>query len=217
MARRPARQGATRQGRETAGEGALSLERIVHAAIRILDTDGLSGLSMRRLAQVLDAGAMSLYWHVENKETVLDLALDAVLRVEAVEESEASWRAAVQADLRSWRSSMLRHPWSAGLLARRPLGPSTLHRLERLASLLAAGGIAPDRLNAAVWALWNMTIGASVTRASFIAGLGEGAGGSSAAPEMHPTIAASNLLGEADWDHVFDAGADRLLAGFLQP
>ncbi|MFP5075997.1 TetR/AcrR family transcriptional regulator [Rhizobium sp. YIM 134829] len=211
----------SRSGRSggAAGEGALSLDRIIEAAIALLDADGLDGLSMRRLADRLGAGAMSLYWHVESKDAVLDLALDAVLRAEAADpEGDADWLLAIHAELHGWRSAMLLHPWSAALLARRALGAATLGRLERLLLLLSAGGIAPDRLNAAVWALWNMTVGASVTRASFVAGQGDeaGAGRSTALPDTHPAIAASNLLGEADWDKVFEEGVGRLLSGFLQ-
>lgn len=61
------------------GEPPLSRARIAAAAIAILDADGLDGLSMRKLADRLGAGVMSLYWHVANKDALLDLALDAVL------------------------------------------------------------------------------------------------------------------------------------------
>ena len=70
---------AARPAVERAGEPALSLERIVDTAVELLDAHGVAGLTMRRLADRLGAGAMSLYWHVNNKDQVFDLALDAVL------------------------------------------------------------------------------------------------------------------------------------------
>ena len=57
----------------------LTRDAIVEAAMALLDRDGLSGLSMRRLAQELGAGAASLYWHVRTKEELLSLMLDRIV------------------------------------------------------------------------------------------------------------------------------------------
>src|SRR6185295_17980549 len=57
----------------------LTRELIVDAALVLLERDGLQGLSMRRLAQELDAGAASLYWHVGDKEELLNLLLDRIV------------------------------------------------------------------------------------------------------------------------------------------
>lgn len=69
---------AAQAGKKPGGEPSLSLERIVATAVELLDAEGIDGLKMRRLADRLGAGVMSLYWHVANKEEVFDLALDAV-------------------------------------------------------------------------------------------------------------------------------------------
>lgn len=116
----------------------LSLERIVATAMELLDAEGVDGLKMRRLADRLGAGAMSLYWHVDNKEAVFDLALDSVLEYRAPPGIVASedWREDIVHMLEDWRASMLRHPWSASLLPRRALGPNILSRLELLQDLV---------------------------------------------------------------------------------
>ena len=57
----------------------LTRDAIVDAALALLDREGLSGLSMRKLAQELGAGAASLYWHVGNKEELLSLLLDRIV------------------------------------------------------------------------------------------------------------------------------------------
>ena len=57
----------------------LDRDAVVAAAIAILDTDGINGLSMRRLAADLNATAPSLYWHVTNKDELLDIAFDEVM------------------------------------------------------------------------------------------------------------------------------------------
>lgn len=135
QSKRPQRKAASLQPvQEPRSEAPLSLERIVATAVDLLDAEGVDGLKMRRLADRLGAGAMSLYWHVGNKDEVFDLALDAVLeyrgpshRVEAQD-----WRGDVVHMLEDWRAVMLRHPWSASLLPRRALGPNMLNRLELL-------------------------------------------------------------------------------------
>ncbi|MEO3923856.1 TetR/AcrR family transcriptional regulator C-terminal domain-containing protein [Micromonosporaceae bacterium B7E4] len=56
----------------------LHRDRIVAAAVELLDREGVAGLTMRRLAERLGAGSTTLYWHVTNKDDVLDLALDQI-------------------------------------------------------------------------------------------------------------------------------------------
>ena len=58
---------------------AADARAIVDAALVLLERDGLQGLSMRRLAQELGAGAASLYWHVGDKEELLSLLLDRIV------------------------------------------------------------------------------------------------------------------------------------------
>nr|SBO95083.1 Transcriptional regulator, TetR family [Nonomuraea gerenzanensis] len=58
----------------------LTLERIVAEAVALLDEEGVGRLTMRRLAERLDTGSTTLYWHVKTKDDVLDLALDEVFR-----------------------------------------------------------------------------------------------------------------------------------------
>ena len=68
-----------RPTRERTGQPSLSREQIVRAAIELLDAEGAAGLSMRRLGTKLGSGATSLYWHVANKDELLELAVDEVL------------------------------------------------------------------------------------------------------------------------------------------
>jgi AcrR family transcriptional regulator len=207
-----------KRAQPAAGETALSRERIVATAVELLDAQGVDGLSMRRLADRLGAGAMSLYWHVESKEDVFDLALDAVLEYRGPPQPNESrdWRGEVIHVLEDWRASMLRHPWSASLLPRRALGPNILSRLELLSQTLSNAGVADADLNAAIWSLWNYVMGATLTRASFelsdedkvaaqqrLAGLSE----------RFPTIERSRLLLDSDWDGAFRKGLDFLLDG----
>ncbi len=67
-----------RPPREGRAEPVVTLGRIVAAAVELLDEEGAGRLTMRRLAERLETAATTLYLHVETKDDVLDLALDAV-------------------------------------------------------------------------------------------------------------------------------------------
>ncbi|QND64803.1 TetR family transcriptional regulator [Mesorhizobium loti] len=203
---------------EASGESPLSRDRIVATAVELLDAHGIDGLTMRRLADRLGSGVMSLYWHVDNKEDVFDLALDSVLEYRGPPETVESqdWRGDVVHMLEDWRAIMLRHPWSASLLPRRALGPNILSRLELLSKTLSRAGVADADLNVAIWSLWNYVMGATVTRASFDLSDDERAAAQqrlTILSEHYPTIEHSRLLLDNDWDGAFRKGLDFLLDG----
>ena len=210
--------GSLQSDQESRGEPPLSLDRIVATAIELLDAKGVDGLTMRGLADRLGAGAMSLYWHVDNKEEVFDLALDSVLEYRGAPLTVESqdWRGDVVHMLEDWRASMLRHPWSASLLPRRALGPNILSRLELLSKTLSRAGVADANLNVAIWSLWNYVMGATITRGSFDLSDDDMAAAQqrlTRLSERYPTIERSRLLLDNDWDGAFRKGLDFLLDG----
>ena len=220
----PGSRGSRRTGasptsvQEPAGEPSLSLDRIVATAVELLDTQGIDGLTMRRLADRLGSGAMSLYWHVDSKENVFDLALDSVLAYRDPQQTlgPQDWRADVVHMVEDWRACMLRHPWSASLLPRRALGPNILARLELLGRTLSRAGVADADLNAGIWSLWNYVMGATVTRGSFELSDADRAAAQRRLTDLsqrYPTIARSRLLLDDDWDGAFRKGLDFLLDG----
>jgi AcrR family transcriptional regulator len=109
----------------------LSLERIVAAAIEIADTEGLSGLSMARLAERLGSAPMSLYRHVASKEELYDFMIDAAARESSVAATD-DWRAGFAEWIADLMALYRRHPWILQLpLTRPPLDPGQLDWLER--------------------------------------------------------------------------------------
>ncbi|RWP48399.1 TetR/AcrR family transcriptional regulator [Mesorhizobium sp.] len=203
---------------EPRSEPPLSRERIVATAVELLDAQGVDGLTMRRLADRLGSGVMSLYWHVDNKEDVFDLALDSVLEYRGppqIVESQ-DWREEIVHMLEDWRASMLRHPWSASLLPHRALGPNILGRLELLSKTLSRAGVADADVNVAIWSLWNYVMGATITRASFDLSDADRAAAQqrlTRLSERYPTIERSRLLLDNDWDGAFLKGLGFLLDG----
>src|ERR1700755_3167437 len=75
----------------------LPREKIVDAALKRLERDGMQGLSMRKLAHELGTGAASLYWHVGDKEQLLGLLLDRIVGETKVPDPDPpNWREQVK-------------------------------------------------------------------------------------------------------------------------
>ncbi|MBR7836516.1 TetR/AcrR family transcriptional regulator C-terminal domain-containing protein [Actinospica durhamensis] len=91
----------------------LAKDDIVRAALATLDAEGLEGLTLRRVAARLDVQAPALYWHVRDKQELLDEMGTEVwrrisLRVEQRPVDEP-WRAAMAAYARIVREELLAH------------------------------------------------------------------------------------------------------------
>jgi AcrR family transcriptional regulator len=112
----------------------LTLDRIVAAATALADRAGIDAVSMRRLADELGVGAMSLYRHVPGKAQLLALMLDRVSAPgEAVVGAAegAGWRDLLAMIARDTYGMYLRHPWLIQVNWTRPvMGPNTLAGLE---------------------------------------------------------------------------------------
>jgi AcrR family transcriptional regulator len=119
--------------RSTRGRKAeLSVDRIVQAAIEVADAEGLPALSMRRVAERLGVGTMSLYTHVPGKAELLDVMLDTVLGETArPEELPGGWRARLEQIARENWALFHRHPWMLQIAtARPPLGPNVTAKYD---------------------------------------------------------------------------------------
>jgi AcrR family transcriptional regulator len=115
----------------------LSREEIVDVAIAIADAEGAEALSMRRIAQVLRSGTMSLYWHVSSKERLLDLMRDALMAEVEVPEPSGDWRSDLRAFAMSSRTMLRRHLWLMDFVGGRPpLGPTTILAMDRALGML---------------------------------------------------------------------------------
>ncbi|WP_018684293.1 TetR/AcrR family transcriptional regulator [Actinokineospora enzanensis] len=135
----------------------LSRERIVQAAIRLADADGLDAVSLRKVAAELDVGPMRLYGYLATKEELLDLMVDAVHA--EIRPTGDGWREVLLSLAETTRRAAHRHEWLADLLGGRPqLGPNTLTGGE--AVLAAMGDVDLDVVVPAVSAVAAYVIGA---------------------------------------------------------
>ncbi|MFF7868984.1 TetR/AcrR family transcriptional regulator [Streptomyces qaidamensis] len=142
---------------------ALTLDRIVEAAVQLADSEGLEGLSMRRVAAELGTGTMSLYRYVPGKGELLDLMLDRVQRpAENPADPGVGWRAALEALARATLALYRRHPWLLQVNQSRPiLGPSALDGMEKVLSLIRPMGLSDPELVSAIIMIDGYVVGAA--------------------------------------------------------
>jgi AcrR family transcriptional regulator len=120
----------------------LNRERILQAALELVDEQGLEALTMRRLGQRLGFEAMSLYNYVANKEELVDGMLALVLAEAEIPPTAEDWASAVRETAISVHDALRRHPWSAReLLAYGRVRPARLRYMESLLAQLREGGL----------------------------------------------------------------------------
>lgn len=111
----------------------LKLRQVICAAIELADKDGLEALSMRKLAQKLGVGTMSLYRYVPSKDDLLNLMLDAVVgpSQERADAPKLGWREFLMVTAHEGRQLYLSHPWTMQANWGRPvLGPNSVGDLD---------------------------------------------------------------------------------------
>jgi AcrR family transcriptional regulator len=151
----------------------LSREHVVSEAVRLLDSEGIDALSMRRLGSRLGAGATSLYTYVNSKDDLIELVVDEVygeLELPGAQDL-ANWRQAITRTARSWRLLILRHPWIVSVLGDvglAYLGPNMMRVSDRILALLEAAGFAPDEASHAMKAVAAYVIGVGISEAAWL-------------------------------------------------
>ena len=119
----------------------LSKERVLRAAVALAARDGIESLTMRKLADELGAGAMSLYHYVPNKEQLLDGMVDIVFSEIELPTTDVDWKTAMRRRAISTREALNRHRWAVGLMEGRTThGPANLGLHNAVLGCLRAAG-----------------------------------------------------------------------------
>jgi len=198
----------------------LNRRRILEAAVRFVDMEGLEALSMRKLGAELGVEAMSLYNHVPNKSALLDGMVEVLLGELRVPPENHSWEERVRQGYRAFRRLAHEHPNVFPLLVTRP--PDTMDGIwlveEFLTTLQNAGFDAKTSLHA-FRALSNYTFGYAMAEIRGFTlepdGSRLGAGGLSA--EQFPSICGLKpYLENMDHDAEFEFGLDLILSGLRE-
>ncbi|MFI8832784.1 TetR/AcrR family transcriptional regulator [Streptomyces afghaniensis] len=140
----------------------LDRARIVEVTVRLLDAEGLAKFSMRRLAAELNVTAMSVYWYVDTKDDLLELALDEVMGEMRLPDPDADedWRDQVRALAREYRTLLVRHPWVSALVGVfLNIGPNNLAFSRTVQRVVRRTGLPAKRLTSTISAVFQFVYG----------------------------------------------------------
>jgi AcrR family transcriptional regulator len=129
------------------GEPSLSRDSIIAASIDLLDAGGDGGLTFRALSERLGTGAGAIYWHIANKDDLLDAACDAIVaQTMATAAGSAAPQDAIRAIGLGLFDAIDDHPWVGAQLARAPARMPMVRILEGIGSRVAAMGLQGNAL-----------------------------------------------------------------------
>ncbi|NUR87648.1 MAG: TetR/AcrR family transcriptional regulator [Nonomuraea sp.] len=215
------------------GKPDLSVDRVVRAAIEVADAEGLPALSMRRVADRLGVGTMSLYTYVPGKPELLDVMLDTVYGETEPPEDLTGWRPRLEQIARENLRLYLRHPWLLQVATSRPvLGPNLTAKYEYELRAVDGIGLTDLEMDAVLTLITGFVHGAArgaadVIAAESLTGMTDQQWwdahapflGRIADPARFPVASrVGQAAGEAhqaayDADHAFDFGLQRILDG----
>jgi AcrR family transcriptional regulator len=195
----------------------LTRDRIIAAAVEIVDANGVDALSMRKLGAALGVEAMSLYNHVVNKDDVLDRILDQVLAEIERPSPSLPWDEQVRSLAHGFRRAGHRHPGVFPLFGSRSIASLEGFRpLEQSYAALRGAGLSPEDALDGFTALAAFAFGYVLTE---LGGLVDGAlahtwdlTGVDAAERPH-LLEMGQSLAQRDADRQYEVGLDLLIAG----
>ena len=208
--------------RRPTGRPVLSAESIVAAAIALADREGFESVSMRGIARELGVEAMSLYHHVDSREHLLDLVVDAMYAEFYTPVIGAPWRAEMITRHHSARAVILAHPWVIPLMnARSSPGPATIAHLDAVIGCLRADGFTLELtahafalLDAHLYGFVAQQATLPISRPEDVRAIAEALqanGLMEAAPHLAEFVAGHALQPGYDFAHEFDYGLARIL------
>jgi AcrR family transcriptional regulator len=119
----------------------LNREKIAAAALAIADGEGFASVSMRRVAQELGVGTMTLYYYVRTKAELI-AAMDDTLMAEVVAPSlPRDWRKALTMIALRTRDVFIRHPWALAAMQSAPPGVNAMRHIEQCLQVLSETGM----------------------------------------------------------------------------
>jgi AcrR family transcriptional regulator len=210
---------------------ALTRDRVVAAGIEIADRDGLTALTMRRVADEVGFTTMALYRYVPGKDELIDLMVDAAIGPPPPppDEGLGDWASELKQWARADLEILRRHPWLLELIARAPQGPNWFAWFEWALRALSQTGLAPAemlavialvdghvRATAQVFLAMARAEQATGTPGAWEAGFGaamERVVGDARFPTLTSLAAAGGFQPAAASDDHFEFGLERLLDG----
>jgi len=185
----------------------LSREKIAAAALAIADAEGFEAVSMRRLAQELKVGTMSLYYYVKTKDDLIAVMDDALMAEALLPSLPKGWRRAITEIATRTHSVFLRHPWALVSMLSAPPGLNAMRHMEQCLEALAETSMTAKK---------KLTLLAMVDDFVFGHALREAASDTTVDPDFAATQMATGAfprLAEVFGSGRIDAGKDRFKVG----
>ena len=197
----------------------LTRDRVIDAAVAVMDAEGLDAVSMRRVAREVGVEAMSLYNHVHDKDDLLQGVCERIMSSFEFPEGEGSWVDRAKAGARSWRRLLQAHPDLVRLFAEThgpaPSSPESLRPTEYALTLFREAGLSDRDTVQAFHAFGGYIQGFVMMEAGSIKDRHEEHFLGAEIPlEDFPTLAAvSRHWAECDPDEQFEFGLDLMIRG----
>ncbi|MEV8399588.1 TetR/AcrR family transcriptional regulator [Streptomyces niveus] len=170
---KPAARG--RKSERTDHPTGLDRDRIIAVSVRLLDAEGPAKFSMRRLAAELGVTAMSLYWYVDTKDDLLELALDSVyteivtLPGTADGGTDTDWRDELRELAVSYRALLVRHPWVSPLVGKfLNIGPHSMEFSTAVQRVMRGTGLPAHGQMGALSAVFQFVYGFGTIEGHFV-------------------------------------------------
>jgi TetR/AcrR family tetracycline transcriptional repressor len=201
----------------------LTRERIIEAALRVMDEEGLEAVTMRRIGRELGVEAMSLYNHVEDKEDILSGIVEAVMgEFRFPEDEPEDWKERARETSREWRRLLKSHPNVITIMSeqrRPPTSLQALRPLEHALGILRSSGLSDEEAVRAYQAFGGFIQGFVMAEVVDMFGEADPHVGpqqlESALPvDELPNLAASlPYIYRCDFDAAFEYGLDLMIRG----
>ena len=205
----------------------LTAARVIDGAIALADEIGTDALTIRKLADAIDARPMSIYHHVPNKEAIIDGMVDQVFAEIDLPPTDTDWRTAILIRCTSMRQVLARHPWAAPLMeSRTSPGPATLRHHDAVIGCFRGAGFSLDLTSRAYAIVDAFLYGFALQEATLPAIAGDDMAELAESIVAQMPVDRYPHLAEFTADHVlrpgydfgaqFDAGIDLILEGLAR-
>lgn len=197
----------------------LTRRRVVEAALRFIDANGVGALSMHKLGAALEVKGMSLYNHVGNKDDLLDGVVEALWEeVEATAPVHRDWREGLRSFTYAVRDMVRRHPNAASLtFSQRVMPQAALRVVQAHVAALVDAGFGEARAYDVLRTFTSYVLGSALAEVTWDLGPG---GCAPVVRDLLPPGTPEDLAGVADVfcgqsdpDAQFTLGLDLMLAG----
>ncbi len=145
----------------------LNKAQILEAAISYADRHGADALSMRKVADQLGCGVMSLYNHVANKDEMLDGMVDSVVAKIELPALEHNWKETMRRTAESAHTVLLIHPWAVTEWSMRVPGPVRTRYMDAILKVLTEAKLPPRTVYSGYHAITMHIVGFSLQEIAY--------------------------------------------------